>query len=263
MSDPMAYDRARHRLVFVGGLHRSGTTLLARLLAEHPDVSGFSDTGVPADEGQHLQDVYPTAKEFGGPGRFAFAAEAHITDANPLVSTENAERLLALWAPHWSLDRTVLLEKSPPNLIRARFLQALFPEAAFVMVVRHPVAVALATQKWSRTSVGSLLRHWLAAHRTFEADRPSLHRVLVVSYEGLARDPPGTLARVQELAGLSPRAPEGRVRRDGNTAYFEQWRKRRLRSTLLARRLEHDIQAFGYSLRDLDRSPSSSGGGSP
>ena len=221
-------------------------------------MSGFGDTGVPADEGQHLQDVYPTAREFGGPGRFAFAAGAHITEASPLVSTENAERLLALWAPHWSLDRTVLLEKSPPNLIRARFLQALFPEAAFVIVVRHPVAVALATQKWSRTSVGSLLRHWLAAHRTFEADRPSLHRVLVVSYEGLARDPPGTLARVQELAGLSPRAPEGQVRPDGNTAYFEQWRKLGPRSRLLARRFERHVEGFGYSLRDLDRSPSPS-----
>ena len=33
--------------------------MLARMLAEHPEVSGFADTGAPADEGQHLQDVYP------------------------------------------------------------------------------------------------------------------------------------------------------------------------------------------------------------
>ena len=46
-------------LVFVGGLHRSGTSLVHRCLASHPAVSGFSDTGVPEDEGQHLQTVYP------------------------------------------------------------------------------------------------------------------------------------------------------------------------------------------------------------
>ena len=60
-----------HLLVFVGGLHRSGTTPLARALSAHPDISGFSNTGVPEDEGQHLQDVYPPAYVLGGPGRFA------------------------------------------------------------------------------------------------------------------------------------------------------------------------------------------------
>jgi len=75
-----------HRLVFLAGLHRSGTTLLARLLAAHPEISGFSETGVPADEGQHLQGVYPAAREYGGPGRFGFAPESHVTETSPLVS---------------------------------------------------------------------------------------------------------------------------------------------------------------------------------
>jgi hypothetical protein len=255
MRDRMAYEPARHRLVFVGGLHRSGTTLLGRLLAEHPEASGFGGTGAPADEGQHLQDVYPPARAYGGVGRFAFAAGAHMTETDALVSPETAERLMAQWAPHWDLTRRVLVEKSPPNLIRTRFLQALYPEASFVMLVRHPVAVALATQKWSRTSVSSLLRHWLAAHRTFEGDRPRLHRILVVTYEELTRDPAGTLARAQELAGLSRRPPEAEIRSDGNAAYFEQWRRLGLRSGLLARVFERRIEAFGYSLRDLERVP--------
>src|SRR4051794_20727778 len=37
-------DPARHQLAFVAGLHRSGTTLVAQMLAEHPDVSGLTDT---------------------------------------------------------------------------------------------------------------------------------------------------------------------------------------------------------------------------
>jgi len=33
-----------HQFVFLAGLHRSGTTLLARLLAAHSEISGFSET---------------------------------------------------------------------------------------------------------------------------------------------------------------------------------------------------------------------------
>ena len=150
-------DPASHQLVFVGGLHRSGTTLLGRCLAEHPLVSGFADTGVPADEGQHLQTVYPPARAYGGPGKFGFSADAHLTEDSALVSAANAQQLLDEWAPHWNLERPVLVEKSPPNLIRMRFLQALYPESTFIVVTRHPIAVSLATQKWSRTSLSSLL----------------------------------------------------------------------------------------------------------
>ena len=101
------------RLVFVAGLHRSGTTPVLRLLAAHPEVSGFHDTGVKEDEGQHLQDVYPPARTYGGAGRFALDPRAHLTERSELVSVASAQRLLDAWTPHWDLDRRLLVEKSP------------------------------------------------------------------------------------------------------------------------------------------------------
>src|SRR6202035_1163535 len=100
-----------HKLVFLAGLHRSGTTLRARLLAAHPLISGFSGTGAPADEGQHLQTVYPSDHEYGRPGRFGFAPEMHLTESSPLVSEQSAERLWEEWSLHWDLSRPLLLEK--------------------------------------------------------------------------------------------------------------------------------------------------------
>jgi hypothetical protein len=244
-----------HRLVFVGGLHRSGTTLLANLIAEHPLVSGFRETGVPADEGQHLQSVYPPAHVYGGPGRFGFRAESHLTEASELVSPESRDTLFREWAEHWNLSKPVLVEKSPPNLIRARFLQALFPDASFVMVLRHPVAVSLATEKWSRTSLGSLLRHWLVCHRTFEADRPSLRQVVVVTYEELAADPDACLERVFAFLDLEPQSARLEVRPDGNERYFGRWRALGLRAGYLRIRYEHAVAEFGYSLRELELRP--------
>ena len=103
------------RLVFLGGLHRSGTTALARSIAQHPAVSAFRDTGAPRDEGMFLQDVYPPSFEHGGPGRFALDPHAHLTEVSPLVSAESSRRLWAAWSRFWDLDKPVLLEKSLPT----------------------------------------------------------------------------------------------------------------------------------------------------
>ena len=251
----MAYDPARHRLVFVGGLHRSGTTLLADLLAEHDEVSGFADTGVPADEGQHLQTVYPTARAIGGPGRFGFAKGARLTENSPLATAASAERLLSEWGPHWDRTRAVLVEKSPPNLLRTRFLQALFPDARFLLIVRHPVAVSLATRKWSQTSVPSLLRHWLVCHRAFAADRERLGRVHVVSYEHLAAEPEACLAGVFAFLDLAPPPRSLEVRAGSNEEYFARFRSHPVAAAALALRYEHAVARFGYSLRELSRRP--------
>jgi hypothetical protein len=243
------------RLVFVAGLHRSGTTLVARLLGAHPDVSGFGGTGTPADEGQHLQSVYPPASTYGGPGRFGFAPESHLTERSRLATPANAARLLEEWSPYWDLARPVLLEKSPPNLLKTRFLQALFPEARFVVVLRHPFPVTLATARWRRTRrLHRLVEHWLRCHELFEADRPALVRVHVLRYEDLVREPAATLDDVFRFLELEPVPPAEAVVAGSNAEYYRRWRdlKRdpRMRAylTLTELRYERRVRRFGYSL---------------
>lgn len=244
-----------HQLVFLAGLHRSGTTLLARLLAAHPQVSGFSGSGAPADEGQHLQTVYPSDHEHGRPGRFGFAPEMHLTESSPLVSEQSAATLFEEWSPHWDLSRPLLLEKSPPNLLKTRFLQALFPNAAFVVLVRHPIPVSLATARWRRTRrYHRLLEHWLRCHALFEADRDQLKRVYVTQYEQLVREPEAVLQGIFEFLELEPIAPNEPVEQGANEGYFAQWqelkRDPRMRAYLDLASLwyERRVRRYGYSL---------------
>jgi len=244
-----------HTIVFVGGLHRSGTSLVHRCLASHPDISGFADTGVEEDEGQHLQTVYPPGKQFGGPGKFGFHAQAHLTEDSPLVCVESRDRLMQEWGRHWDMARPVLVEKSPPNLIRTRFLQALFPESRQIVVLRHPIAVASATQKWSHTSYVSLIQHWLACHETLLADLPHVRRLMVMRYEDFVAAPDAVLASAFRFIGVEPRPSGLQVRTGVNDAYFSRWGGprwnplRRADASRAVERFSDRVARFGYSMQ--------------
>ena len=211
--------------VFIGGLHRSGTSILHRLLCEHPDTSGFEDTGVPEDEGQHLQSIFEPAYTYGGPGEFAFHAEAHLTEESGLLCAANRDRLLSEWGAYYDLDKPVLLEKSPPNLIRSRFLRQMFPGSKFVFIVRHPIAVALATEKWSSNSIGERILHWHRAYSIMLDDIENVDDCLVVRYEDFIQTPADCLDRICRLAGLESFVPAESVV-DHNEKYFIEWRQR-------------------------------------
>jgi hypothetical protein len=245
-----------HRFVFLAGLHRSGTTLLARLLAAHPEISGFSGTGVDADEGQHLQTVYPAAKVWGGPGRFGFAPEAHFTEAQ--ASEEKARRLFDEWSPYWDLSRPVLLEKSPPNILKTRFLQALFPGSKFVVIIRHPIPVSIPTAKWRGTRRYDLMiKHWVRCHAILKEDCRYLDNCHILSYEQLVGDPESVLRGIFEFLELEPIAPSEPVLGGANEKYFKQWQdmKRspgmRAFLDLTALRYERGVRRWCYSLRHL------------
>jgi len=242
------------RFLFLGGLHRSGTSILHRLLRAHPHVTGFAQTGVPHDEGQLLQSVYPAAWVYGGPGRFAFRPEAHLTETSELVCEANRAKLLCEWGAYYDLGRRVLLEKSPPNLIWSRFLQGLFPGARFIYIVRHPIPVALATLKWAKTSVPELLVHWSAAHRILLDDLAKIDRAAIMRYEDFVVDPARWLAAICRFAELSPLEPAESVE-DHNRRYLALWDERRDAAAEAERRLAAaDRRAsaffarFGYSM---------------
>lgn len=252
-----------HRLVFIGGLHRSGTTLLARSLGAHPAVSAFEETGVPEDEGQHLQSVYPPASKLGGPGRFGFARGAHLTERSELTSERSRDKLWRDWSRHWDLSRPVLVEKSPPNLLRTRFLQALFTESTFVMLIRHPIAVALATAKWGHSwegmTPGRLVKHWVTCYETLERDAAHVSNLQLIRYEDLVAAPDERLANICGSLGLEPGGSSGEVRERVNDRYFAMWRElersplRRAYMRRVVERYEDRVSRFGYSLREPER----------
>ena len=167
---------------------------------------GFRILALSQDEGQHLQTVFRRNPGWEGPGKFAFTqgGSSHRR-RSPRVSDETRERLSEEWSRYWDLTKPVLLEKSPPNLIRTRFFAALFPNSVFVNILRHPVAVAYATKKWNKAPLASRFRHWLHAHQDSRSRtcRDS-ERQSCVRYEEFVRAPQAVVDRVWTFLGLPP-----------------------------------------------------------
>lgn len=224
----MEATRHNRTFVFVAGLHRCGTTLLANMLAAHPDVSGFANTGEKMDEGQYLQTVYPSGGQrgAGSVGRMGFDPFAYITETSPLATPEKADLLFSQWARCWDTAKPVLVEKSPPNVIRMRYLAACFPTSHFILIARHPIAASIASKKWcGRNPVAGIMANWAVCYDRALKDGRRLKSFSVVRYEDLVADPAAALRPLTDRIGIAPlKAPPAAVSDALNAKYFEQWR---------------------------------------
>lgn len=212
-----------YRYVFVGGLHRSGTSLMTRLLAAHPAIGAIEGAPVPENEGCYLQGAIPHTARHGIPGHFATDPSQHMVEGHPLDCLATRIRLEADWAPWFPEGVPWRVEKSPVNFTRTRLLQALYPLAQFVIVVRHPAHVDQAMRKWGIGAVANFPLHWCEAHAAVLDDIRYLHAVMVVRYEDLVAAPADALAGVFAFLDLDPIAPCERIA-DGNLMYADSAR---------------------------------------
>lgn len=223
------------KYVFVCGMPRSGTTMVAREIARFAGCTGFENTGVMMDEGQYLQDVYPTEWACGGAGRFGFDPRSHLTEESCLLTPASVDRLRRQWERFWDKNKAIRVEKSPGNLLKTRFLQAALPDAYFVVIKRHPVAVSLATQKWSRTPLHELLSHWLRCHEIFDKDKKRLERLHELSYEDYIEDPKRHLQEIAYFIGTEFSGSLEEQATDGyNKKYLDRWSQMLQRSPFRA-----------------------------
>jgi hypothetical protein len=260
---------SQHHFIFIGGLHRSGTTALRQIVQSHPLVSGFCNTGVDEDEGQFLQDIYPTDAHFGGPGIFGLHSDAHMAEDSPLLPAAKAT-LFQKWSPYWDLSKPFLVEKTPGNLIRSRFLQEIFPNSTFVFITRHPVACALATLKWqNRVSISRIIKHWVNCHNILLDDQFYLKRKILLRYEDLCEDPQTTMINLANYIGISPDMSVDLLIKNLNDRYLTEWKRGNYRlwcgkdhwkaplqrwrnlaeNAYIGKKYEREINSFGYSFK--------------
>lgn len=126
------------RIIFVGGVPRSGTSMLQSMLDSHPDIFGGPEFDfIPAIinlRNQFLASV--------NSGRIKAFCDNKQVDRS---FAELVENLLLPAASHEK--KRWLSEKTPMNVLVFNQLLDIFPEARFIHVVRDPRAVALSMLK--------------------------------------------------------------------------------------------------------------------
>lgn len=241
-------------MVFITGLHRSGTSYLHRVLRDHPELFGLRNTEQPEDEGQHVQDVLPTAAAYGGPGQFAFAAEAGGSAQRLLLTSESQQRLCSSWArfAEHKASARMFVEKSPSTMLRMPLLQGLFPGAKFICLVRHPIPTSLSTKQWTNGSLQSLCAHWFTAYRHALEDFSQLDSLVFIRYEDLLRTPAKVLTAIQEYLALENNFSNVEPIEDENQKWLQQWERhyRAQQKSLQDFTPEESrlLRDFGYSL---------------
>lgn len=247
--------------IFISGLHRSGTTYLSKLIGKNEKISSFTYTGYPKDEGQFIQNLIPIDEICIAPGRFAFNPDSHLTEESLLLAKR--EVLINDWNKYWDQSKHFFLEKSPPNIVRTRFLQEVFPNSKFITIIRHPIAVSYATKKWTNDFfLEKLLKHWIIAHKIYMEDRKYLKNELFISYEDFEESIDQTLSKINSFLGIEINNDHKFVNQ--NEFYFDLWNLKAykgfkkfgklLEKKYLIDKYESTINEFGYSLINLKKS---------
>lgn len=211
------------KLLFIVGLQKSGSTLLARLLERHSAVGGkipgegddfWGNTPPFAPAGRPAGTVYQRS---GGAAGHEIGRDDATTDVRALLE----RRLESL-----ELAGPIVLNKSPYNTVRVPWLRALFPEGVVVGTLRAPLPNVFSLTKkfvphdgrglppqdgwWGVRPNGwqSLLdpdpvsqcaRQWTAVNGKLWTDRDLID--CFVRYEDLCAEPRAVCQGILELAG--------------------------------------------------------------
>jgi hypothetical protein len=228
------------RPIFVVGCCNSGTTILWQALKTHPELDG------PLVEGQDLADLPPCMKHCLG--RQTFRLFAHPRFRMSYRRTEvdfdwrTGHRIASVYREHCRLGKR-LIEKSPANTLRVRYLQSIFPDAYFVFIVRSGLAVSegIVRKRWldperpqksgQSTTLADAATQWLHANAMYLYDQRYLRRSKIVTYEQLVQNARQTLWSVLEFCELDPsdfRVPN--FRQDLNRSQIARLRPQEIHS---------------------------------
>lgn len=192
--------------VFVVGFPRSGTTLLEQMLDAHPGLQSMDERPFFNTLSRQLEST--TGIEVPRDlGRLDQRDCDELRKGYMLMACAKIRR-------RWDAQ---LVDKNPLNMLWLPLIHRMFPEAKFILAIRHPCDVLLSCYMQNfRTAVLAVAGQSLErlAHAYVAAMQTWLHHVgvfkpdvFVSRYETLVADTPAQLGRIAGFLGLEDAGP--------------------------------------------------------
>jgi len=106
------------------------------------------------------------------------------------------EQIRRVWMAYWEHSKPLLLEKSPPNLIRGRRIAEYFSPVRFIALMRDPYIQCEALMRRDKLTSRQAAERTLQCLRHQRRNLLGLRDIIVIRYEDLVRDPAGTATRL-------------------------------------------------------------------
>jgi len=195
------------RPIFIVGLPRSGTTLVERILAKHPDVDSVGE----------VQDLALAVMRAGGPAADKRALIANTAGADPAaIGREYWEAVRGYGSQGGSANeaaglRHAIIDKTPLNFLYLGLIAKALPQARIIHLRRHPMASGYAMFKtlfrmgypfsYDLEDIG---RYYVAYRRLMDHwDAALPGRVLTIDYEDLVDDQGSVSREIVSHCGLA------------------------------------------------------------
>jgi len=238
--------------IFIFGIGRTGTTLLARMLDRHPDVSIYLESSflnvIPVGTvDEALRDDAAVGRLLDRIPELAAQGVSRAAVLRRFATTDRSVRALfdALLRLRMEANgKRIFGEKTPSHFAKVDVLRAWYPDARFVCLLRDPRDAYAsfahsrdhATVGWmDRTLLGRCLYWNYYRHAVAAAKRDFTGRVHEVDFAALVRDPDGTLHELCAFLGLAY-DPGMRAVADNNSSFAETRDARGLRPEVLDRK---------------------------
>lgn len=113
------------------------------------------------------------------------------------------DKVKLAWDSAWDDDKPFRLEKSPPNILRARQMEEHFRPSSFLAMIGNPYAFCEGC--WRRNNshdLPSSARFWLQCARQQRRNVEELDDVLLFTYEDLTENTSQILDRIRQFVPL-------------------------------------------------------------
>ncbi len=146
----------------------AGSTILHQILSNHPKISPLNTFGTR--EGFGLK-VSRKQLEFNRLWDKAYEIPF--------------EKLKPHWEKQWDLAAHYLLEKSPPQILRAHHIQSVFRTSYFIALLRDPYALALSYHQRNQVSIKEAASFTMQCFNYHLDNKIGIDHILYIKYEDL------------------------------------------------------------------------------